>query len=487
MKQLTCEMCGSTDLIKQDGVFVCQSCGCKYSVEEAKKMMIEGTVEVKGSVKVDDSEKESIYKDIAINAYNAGNTKEAYQYFLKVLEINPADYHSLFYKGMCQGWEMTSEKERVGEAVAAYHLAVKHIPEEKVPETKETFISYLAALMATWLENAKNWYPDTFDLLPTDLDGNRISDERRYAEIETGKRAVEYIDSYMEDVINSNSATLIETVGEVYCTACEIACDFFGQILPYIDDDGDYRTHIIREGLSAQEKGPYISSYENMIFEVRKYNPEFKKSDLCNGKIEILSPEKANYEKEQHRWFGDLNKQLCLEADEKIDKRLSEYNETVIQQKKKEAREKYWSEHASEKQQLESSLKSIEAELKILKEKDDLFVARIEEIKKELSQLFPAEKQLADLRKRQSDLATEKSKLGIFSWNKKKSLQLEIDLLQAQFDDIAMVYNRQRQTIQDDVSSKIAAVEVERKPYLDNIVALENEKQNIMAELTKDR
>ena len=29
MKQLTCEMCGSTDLMKQDGVFVCQSCGCK--------------------------------------------------------------------------------------------------------------------------------------------------------------------------------------------------------------------------------------------------------------------------------------------------------------------------------------------------------------------------------------------------------------------------------------------------------------------------
>ena len=46
MKQLTCEMCGSTDLMKQDGVFVCQSCGTKYSVEEAKKMMVEGTVDV---------------------------------------------------------------------------------------------------------------------------------------------------------------------------------------------------------------------------------------------------------------------------------------------------------------------------------------------------------------------------------------------------------------------------------------------------------
>ena len=55
MKRLTCEMCGSTDLIKQDGVFVCQTCGCKYSIEEAKKMMVEGTVEVTGTVKVDNS------------------------------------------------------------------------------------------------------------------------------------------------------------------------------------------------------------------------------------------------------------------------------------------------------------------------------------------------------------------------------------------------------------------------------------------------
>ena len=56
MKQLVCEMCGSTELVKQDGFFVCESCGCKYTVEEAKKMMIEGTVDVTGStVKVDNS------------------------------------------------------------------------------------------------------------------------------------------------------------------------------------------------------------------------------------------------------------------------------------------------------------------------------------------------------------------------------------------------------------------------------------------------
>ena len=80
MKQLTCEMCGGTDLIKQDGVFVCQSCGCKYSIEEAKKMMVEGTVEVAGTVKVDDSAKIENYLVLSQNAYNSGNGQSAFDF-----------------------------------------------------------------------------------------------------------------------------------------------------------------------------------------------------------------------------------------------------------------------------------------------------------------------------------------------------------------------------------------------------------------------
>lgn len=39
MGQLVCELCGKSDFLKQDGVFVCQGCGTKYSPEEAKKML----------------------------------------------------------------------------------------------------------------------------------------------------------------------------------------------------------------------------------------------------------------------------------------------------------------------------------------------------------------------------------------------------------------------------------------------------------------
>lgn len=49
MKAMVCEMCGSKDFVKQDGLFVCQFCGCKYSTEEARKLFnTDGKVEVDG-------------------------------------------------------------------------------------------------------------------------------------------------------------------------------------------------------------------------------------------------------------------------------------------------------------------------------------------------------------------------------------------------------------------------------------------------------
>lgn len=98
MKQLTCEMCGSTDLMKQDGVFVCQTCGCKYSVEEAKKLMVEGTVDVTGStVKVDVSEKVKNLYVLARRAKDDNNAELAEKYYEMITFEIPNDWEALFY------------------------------------------------------------------------------------------------------------------------------------------------------------------------------------------------------------------------------------------------------------------------------------------------------------------------------------------------------------------------------------------------------
>lgn len=39
MAQLKCELCGGTELIKENDLFVCQSCGAKYSPEEARRLL----------------------------------------------------------------------------------------------------------------------------------------------------------------------------------------------------------------------------------------------------------------------------------------------------------------------------------------------------------------------------------------------------------------------------------------------------------------
>ena len=103
MKKLVCEMCGGADLVKQDGVFVCQNCGTKYSVEEARKMMmegsvsIEGTVSVEGTVKVDKSEELKNLYILARRAKEANNSENACKYYNDIVLKDPNSWEANFY------------------------------------------------------------------------------------------------------------------------------------------------------------------------------------------------------------------------------------------------------------------------------------------------------------------------------------------------------------------------------------------------------
>ena len=153
MKQLTCEMCGSTDLIKQDGMYVCQSCGTKYSVEEAKKMMIEGTVDVSGStVRVDNTASIDNYYRMATSAYDSSNQKEAEQYCNKIIEIDPNNYQAWLLKGKAAGWQSTLANIRIEESVNCFTKAIENAPEDAVEEVKKTAseeISNLSTALVT--------------------------------------------------------------------------------------------------------------------------------------------------------------------------------------------------------------------------------------------------------------------------------------------------------------------------------------------------
>lgn len=89
MQALKCELCGSNNVIKQDGVFVCQHCGTKYTVDEAKKLL--------GTVKIDKTEENEKYLILARRAKEEDNAANAIKYYSLVAEENPQNWEAAFF------------------------------------------------------------------------------------------------------------------------------------------------------------------------------------------------------------------------------------------------------------------------------------------------------------------------------------------------------------------------------------------------------
>ena len=145
MKQLKCEMCGSTDLIKQDGVFVCQSCGVKYSVEEARSMMveIEGTVAVKGTVEVDTSKELANLYQIARRAKDDNNGENAAKYYDMILVKDPTSWEASFFVVYFKAMECTiAQIQSAGISVSNCIDTVLKLIKDNVPTKAEKIKAY---------------------------------------------------------------------------------------------------------------------------------------------------------------------------------------------------------------------------------------------------------------------------------------------------------------------------------------------------------
>ena len=89
MKEITCEMCGSNDIVKQDGFFVCQHCGTKYSLEEAKKLL--------GTVKIDTTDELNNLYILARRAREENHFENAHKYYGQILLKDPSSWEANFY------------------------------------------------------------------------------------------------------------------------------------------------------------------------------------------------------------------------------------------------------------------------------------------------------------------------------------------------------------------------------------------------------
>lgn len=100
MKQIVCEVCGSNDLVKEDGCFICQYCGAKYSPEEAKRLIVEvnGKVDVSGSkVTVDNTSFVERSLENARRAKAKEDWEECEKYYNMVEQYETTNIEAIFY------------------------------------------------------------------------------------------------------------------------------------------------------------------------------------------------------------------------------------------------------------------------------------------------------------------------------------------------------------------------------------------------------
>lgn len=133
MKQIKCELCGGSELIKQDGVYVCQHCGTKYSSDEAKKLM----VDVTGPIKIDDSNKLQNLIELEKRYIDNKQYEEASDYCSKILELDPHNWQILFDKGMSSLLKTELSQTSFSKNKSYFTDALNELEKTDIPEKKQ--------------------------------------------------------------------------------------------------------------------------------------------------------------------------------------------------------------------------------------------------------------------------------------------------------------------------------------------------------------
>lgn len=485
MKQLVCEMCGSKDLVKDGGVFVCQSCGCKYSVEEAKKMMIEGTVEVQGAVNITNAAQISSLLKMAQSAYASKNYAKAEEFCDQVIAMDDSNYAAWKLKGEAINFQINVKNPRILEVYNCIMTSYKVLDDAGKDEHRGEI---LASLKECFEGEIDFWI-------------NRIEADRPKTAV-VNKAESSFIDSWnkMKEAFETlgfeeQKKSYLNSLDNFFITKAEIktvSCWKTTVGYNYYRDtfkngrwtDSDYRpsdailTTFIEEAdnLIALMRFCIKQFNETTRLEDQKYaysNIAFFHKELINAQSwnRMVSTTTNGYGATiSRREYWDKSKSLtdaaktsrdreiteCEAKIAELDRKIKERDEReraekarLAQEAKLRRIEEYWTEHASEKQ-------ALDAEKQTLLDKIAALNAEIAAIPQKPG------KEAAD--RRLEELNAEKKALGVFKLKEKKAVQEKIDAVTAERDALAQQIEAAQKQIQEQIEplqARVGAIDLE--------------------------
>lgn len=423
MKRLTCEMCGSTDLVKQDGFFICQTCGTKYSVEEAKKMMIEGTVEVQGTVRVDKSSEIENRIENIINEFNNGNNGNVKQMCIEVLNIDPKNYRAVIYSALADGWCSSLGNPQIVKASNELQRAVNIIRESCADDNK-----YLQECMLPMRE-MQRLAQAMFNLYVNHNNDQKAEYEKWVQEYKNGvtnlwsyigssvySTVAERVNGYLERA-KQVDANRVETYNNGCASVCQAVCNLGIEIINNIENQRDI-------------SNDFLDEMKNYISVCEGYKTNERVVEQYNSIVEYISQTR-----------------IVLKAI-KITK--------------------YWENHPEKKKTLDNEKNDLEK----IKEQT---TAQISEMQKNKEKV-PSLKLLVEKQKEIESLETQKKALSLFKFKEKKAFQEQIDTLIVEKGKIKTKVAAEQQEIEQ----QIITIRAELNKAITRIKEIDNE-------LTMDR
>lgn len=526
MKQLTCEMCGSTDLMKQDGVFVCQSCGTKYSVEEAKKMMVEvgGAVEVKNAAQLEN------LLNLANSSFESKNYAQAEEFCNQVIAMDDKNYEAWKLKGEAINYQINAKNQRILEVYNCIMTSYRVLPDEEKAIKKYEIISSLKTCFEGevyfWLKQfeagrptqaaltrAKNAYIDAYNKMKAAFEELGLEESK--------EGYLTYFDNFFVGKCNAIcNAAWESTVGYNYYR------DYMGQGK---DPFGrtDQRWVIANTDLYRPSEhiwDTFLEEADNLIsllqFAEEQFNGDtnpkvmeaiysniafFEECIIPSGSWKITQGYTSNWDQYKtvgwHEEYGlndaakNSRRDIMNKYKEKartVPKEVEARQKAKKEKERKEKIAKYWEAHVEEKAKLDkeqanlkTKMDELNAEIAAIDKKN---AAKIDELSKECDKKLPCEVEVDKQRDLIRDLEAQRDKCGIFKGKEKKAIQARLDTEEnPKLESLQKKADAEKKAYQDKLNAEINVVKGEGKELRDEVANLKKRSDEITKELTKDR
>lgn len=400
MKKLTCEVCGGADFQKQDGVFVCQFCGCKYGLEEVRKMMVEGTVDVTGSmVKVDNTDKLNKLLVLAKRAREEDNTEDAKKYYEMAMIEDPTNWESAFY-------------------ASYYHLMES--PIAQLPETLKNFNRRAGSSLE--LIFSKDFHGNVLETVDDFLTATvKLYLMVTTHEIENRKKGMdEFISSSMQFVLGKISEDTLTSRKDTYRQnmrrSFELLSDIRGSIFKLCDLAEQHKSSINVKNLV----GMYDICDTIYMLDAKDVVEMDNYLDFTSAALRY-----EQMRKEENPDFVSKGVEMLLEKGQAIykggkgnpkGKKIIDLIENRRDEVQRARAKLYWDAHLEEFESLNGEIDQINSEKKKLNETYNLTGKK---------------KQEQDMTDDINRIIRERNSLGLFKGKEKKLLQAQIDEITA--------------------------------------------------------